>query len=113
MLKERVRSVYFIVLAVPSDDGQYMPNHVKTKLLLTHIKLVTLGGLVVLTYVLRGVMFSCLVFRALKDADKAVMFAPQNPKGYYRRGEALRGLKVNLSCQLLGCLLQTCWCRDS
>ncbi|PNF20235.1 hypothetical protein B7P43_G16194 [Cryptotermes secundus] len=31
--------------------------------------------------------------KALKDADKAIMFAPQNPKGYYRRGEALRGLK--------------------
>jgi hypothetical protein len=55
------------------------------------------GELLVLIYVLRGVMFSCLVFRALKDADKAIMFAPQNPKGYYRRGEALRGLKVNLS----------------
>jgi hypothetical protein len=51
----------------------------------------------VLIYVLRGVMCSCFVFRALKDADKAIMFAPQNPKGYYRRGEALRGLKVNLS----------------
>ncbi|PSN53115.1 hypothetical protein C0J52_10575 [Blattella germanica] len=31
--------------------------------------------------------------KALKDADKAVKFAPQSPKGYYRRGEALRGLK--------------------
>jgi hypothetical protein len=35
-------------------------------------------------------------FRALRDADKAITFAPQSPKGYYRRGEALRGLKVNL-----------------
>lgn len=31
--------------------------------------------------------------KALKDADKAITFAPQSPKGYYRRGEALRGLK--------------------
>ncbi|KAJ4448650.1 hypothetical protein ANN_00040, partial [Periplaneta americana] len=31
--------------------------------------------------------------KALKDADKAITFAAQSPKGYYRRGEALRGLK--------------------
>ncbi|CAG2055924.1 unnamed protein product [Timema podura] len=31
--------------------------------------------------------------KALKDADKAIGIAPQNPKGYYRRGEALHGLK--------------------
>ncbi|XP_021921023.1 uncharacterized protein LOC110830425 isoform X2 [Zootermopsis nevadensis] len=31
--------------------------------------------------------------KALKDADKAIMFAPLSPKGYYRRGEALRELK--------------------
>ncbi|GLG96911.1 Uncharacterized protein GBIM_03784 [Gryllus bimaculatus] len=30
--------------------------------------------------------------KALKDADKAINLAPNNPKGYYRRGEALKGL---------------------
>ena len=41
-------------------------------------------------------MWLSYCFRALKDADKAITFAPQSPKGYYRRGEALRGLKVIL-----------------
>ncbi|XP_067012119.2 RNA polymerase II-associated protein 3 isoform X2 [Anabrus simplex] len=31
--------------------------------------------------------------KALKDADKAITLAPTSPKGYYRRGEALKGLK--------------------
>lgn len=30
--------------------------------------------------------------KALKDADKAIALATNNPKGYYRRGEALKGL---------------------
>ncbi|KAG8233346.1 hypothetical protein J437_LFUL010896 [Ladona fulva] len=31
--------------------------------------------------------------RALKDADKAISLAPENPKGYFRKGEALKALK--------------------
>ncbi|KAJ9600674.1 hypothetical protein L9F63_026188, partial [Diploptera punctata] len=31
--------------------------------------------------------------KALKDAEKSIKFAPLSAKGYYRRGEALRGLK--------------------
>jgi hypothetical protein len=43
-----------------------------------------------------------ILYRALRDAEKAIMFAPQSPKGYYRQGEALRGLKVNSSLPHLG-----------
>ncbi|XP_063232896.1 uncharacterized protein LOC134536833 [Bacillus rossius redtenbacheri] len=31
--------------------------------------------------------------KALKDAERSIELAPQNPKGYYRKAEALRGLK--------------------
>ena len=34
-------------------------------------------------------------YRALKDADKAVHLAPDWPKGYFRKGRALAGLKVS------------------
>ena len=36
-----------------------------------------------------------LSFRALKDADRAVKLAPEWPKGYFRKGRALAGLKVS------------------
>jgi hypothetical protein len=46
-------------------------------------------------------MLCCFILlRALKDANKAIVFAPHSPKGYYRRGEALRELKVNSSVWL-------------
>jgi hypothetical protein len=44
-----------IMLATPSDDGHCWPNHVRPKRLLTRIKLVTLDGLLILIYVLRGI----------------------------------------------------------
>jgi hypothetical protein len=34
------KSCFFILLDMPSDDGQQMQKHVKAKLLLTHIKAV-------------------------------------------------------------------------
>lgn len=34
--------------------------------------------------------------RALKDAEKSVALCPSWPKGYYRKGRALLGLKVSL-----------------
>lgn len=36
-----------------------------------------------------------LFFRALKDAEKSVALCPSWPKGYYRKGRALLGLKVS------------------
>lgn len=45
MLNQPVGSDYFVVLAMPSGDGQYWTKHVKAKLLLTHVKLVILVGL--------------------------------------------------------------------
>jgi len=35
------------------------------------------------------------VSRALKDAEKAVSLAKDWPKGYFRQGRALAGLKVS------------------
>jgi len=32
--------------------------------------------------------------RALKDANKVISLAPDWPKGYFRQGKALSGLKV-------------------
>lgn len=37
--------------------------------------------------------FIC-VFRALADANRAISIAPDWPKGYFRKGKALVGLKV-------------------
>lgn len=36
----------------------------------------------------------CYFFRALRDADKAINIASDWPKGYFRKGRALAGLKV-------------------
>jgi hypothetical protein len=33
--------------------------------------------------------------RALEDAEKAIALEPQWPKGYFRKGRALFGLKVS------------------
>ena len=33
--------------------------------------------------------------KALKDADKAITLAAEWPKGYFRKGRALAGLKVS------------------
>jgi len=35
--------------------------------------------------------------KALQDADVAISLAPDWPKGYFRRGRALAGLKVLFS----------------
>lgn len=35
--------------------------------------------------------------KALQDADVAISLAPDWPKGYFRRGRALAGIKVWLS----------------
>lgn len=48
-------------------------------------------------YILSTVFFF-FYFRALKDAEKAVALCPSWPKGYYRKGRALLGLKVSLRC---------------
>ena len=43
--------------------------------------------------------------KALQDADVAISLAPDWPKGYFRRGRALSGLKVlifNCYCVFLG-----------
>lgn len=34
------------------------------------------------------------IFRALKDAEKAISLADKWPKGYFRKGRALAGLRV-------------------
>ena len=36
--------------------------------------------------------------KALQDADVAISLAQDWPKGYFRRGRALTGLKVLISC---------------
>ena len=36
-----------------------------------------------------------LFLRALRDADKAISIASDWPKGYFRKGRALAGLKVS------------------
>lgn len=41
-------------------------------------------------------IYTCL-FRALKDAEKAISLAKDWPKGYFRQGRALAGLKVSFS----------------
>jgi hypothetical protein len=41
-----------------------------------------------------------MLLRALKDANKTIVFAPLSPKGYYRRRESLCELKVNSSVWL-------------
>ena len=33
-------------------------------------------------------------FRALEDSDAAIELSPEWPKGYFRKGRALTGLKV-------------------
>lgn len=34
------------------------------------------------------------IFRALQDAEHAIFLAPEWPKGYFRKGRALAGIKV-------------------
>lgn len=41
-------------------------------------------------------LFDIFYIRALKDAEKSVALCPSWPKGYYRKGRALLGLKVSL-----------------
>jgi hypothetical protein len=43
-------SCLFIVLAMPSDDGQKWPKHVKAEIVLAPIKLIALDGLLLLIY---------------------------------------------------------------
>lgn len=38
----------------------------------------------------------CVCLRALKDANKVVSLASDWPKGYFRKGKALAGLKVSM-----------------
>lgn len=35
------------------------------------------------------------LFRALKDAEKAIHLSKEWPKGYFRKGRALAGLRVS------------------
>ena len=42
----------------------------------------------------------CL-FRALKDAEKAITLAKDWPKGYFRKGRALSGLRVSILLAIL------------
>jgi len=37
-----------------------------------------------------------LYFRALKDAERAISLSRDWPKGYFRQGRALAGLKVSM-----------------
>jgi len=37
----------------------------------------------------------CACYRALKDANKVISLASDWPKGYFRKGKALAGLKVS------------------
>jgi len=40
------------------------------------------------------IIFIFLYFRALTDSDSAIRLAPEWPKGFFRKGRALTGLKV-------------------
>jgi hypothetical protein len=42
------------------------------------------------------IYFTILKFSALSDAEKAIYLEPLWPKGYFRKGRALFGLKVSL-----------------
>jgi hypothetical protein len=44
-----------IILSTPSDDGQWWPKYVKTKLVITVIELIRLDGVLLCIYLLRGV----------------------------------------------------------
>ena len=41
-------------------------------------------------------MFVFCYFRALSDADNCIELATEWPKGYFRKGRALAGLKVSI-----------------
>lgn len=42
-------------------------------------------------------------FRALRDAEKAISLDKDWPKGYFRKGRALAGLKVSFSLAVMYC----------
>ena len=42
------------------------------------------------------IFFIMFYFRALKDANKAISLAKTWPKGYFRKGRALSGLRVSI-----------------
>lgn len=44
------------------------------------------------------------MIRALSDAEKAIYLEPLWPKGYFRKGRALSGLKVNILSNILNVL---------
>lgn len=48
----------------------------------------------------RSYCFYCLEQypQALADAERAIQLAPDWPKGYFRQGSALMGMKVGKSC---------------
>ena len=49
-----------------------------------------------LPVILAAILAVFTVRRALSDAERAIFLAPGWPKGYFRKGRALAGMKVSL-----------------
>lgn len=51
--------------------------------------------------------------KALQDADVAISLAPDWPKGYFRRGRALAGLKVQSNELTMKIYVNNLFCKNN